>query len=271
MMETVRARMVGTVEELIASVITWTPKLLIGLLLVALVLIVSKVIERVLRAMLRRLRVDALLERVGIDQALRRVGLVQPVHELLPRITYYLLLFLFVRTGADSLGLTAISSAIGSFMAYLPNLIAAVLILLLGSVAAQIAGRTVTRAATESGIDFAASLGSLVSAVILFVLGIMAIGQLKVDTDVIRLVTACFLAGLGLAFGLSFGLGTRDITRNMIAGFYARKVFRSGEELEIRGERGILKSITPTQTLLERDQRIVAFSNAVFLDEIIKQ
>ena len=77
---------------------------------------------------------------------------------------------------------------------------------------------------------------------------------------------------MALAFGLSFGLGTREITRNLIAGFYARKIFRTGEELEILWERGVLRSITPTQTLLvNADNKLVAVSNASFLEGVVKQ
>lgn len=154
---------------------------------------------------------------------------------------------------------------------YVPNLVAAILILVLGSVAAQFAGRTVARAAADSGIDYAQSLGSLVSGLMLFVLGIMALGQLKIDTEIVRLVTVCLLAGIGLAFGLSFGLGTRDVTRNIVAGFYARKIFRVGQPVELRGRKGTLRSITPTQTILEAEDGILAVGNSVFLDELVGQ
>ncbi len=76
---------------------------------------------------------------------------------------------------------------------------------------------------------------------------------------------------MALGFGLSLGLGTREITRNILAGFYARKVFRIGEEMEIAGERGTLKAITPTQTLLERDNRTIAVANSVYLEDPVKQ
>ncbi len=134
----------------------------------------------------------------------------------------------------------------------------------------QFAGQTVTRAAEESGIEFARSLGGLVSGLILFIVGVMAIGQLRFDTDMVRIVTICTLSGLALAFGLSVGLGTRDITRNILAGFYARKIFNPGDTVEIRGERGVLKAITATQTLIEEDTRLVAVANTVFLDDTIR-
>ena len=99
----------------------------------------------------------------------------------------------------------------------------------------------------------------------------MAIAQLKIDTDIIRLVTAFGLAGMALAFGLSFGLGARDITRNILAGFYARKVLRIGDPLEVRGEHGTLKAITPTHALIEDGSKTVSIANGTFLDEVARQ
>jgi small-conductance mechanosensitive channel len=256
---------------LFESIVAWTPRVVVGIVLVLLALLVAKLIERLFRALLVRVKFDSALGKVGVDSALQRIGVRQQMTVLLPRIVYWLLLILFAKTAADSLGLLAVSGAIGAFVAYLPNVIAAVLILMLGSAAAQFAGRAVAEAAESSGIDFASSLGGVVSAVLLFVIGIMAIAQLKIDTDIVRLITTGLLAGMALAFGLSFGLGSRDVTRNIIAGFYARKTFLIGEEMEVAGERGTLTSITPTQTILERDGQRIAVANSVFLEQVVKQ
>jgi len=79
------------------------------------------------------------------------------------------------------------------------------------------------------------------------------------------------LAGVALGFGLSFGLGSKDVTRNILAGFYARQIFRVGERVEIEGVEGILKSITPTMTVLEKDGETVAVSNQKYFDGVVKQ
>jgi hypothetical protein len=269
--EQIREQFFMTYQGVVDSLISWTPRILLAMVLLISALVVAKVIERILRAVMSRLRFDALVEKVGIDQTIQRLGIRESLNFVIPRIIYYLLLFLFARTAADSMGLTAISGAIGAFMGYLPNLVAAVLILVLGSAAAQFAGRTVAQAAQNSGIDFASSLGAMVSGLLLFVLGIMAVSQLQIDTEIVRVVTTAILAGLALAFGLTFGLGSREVTRNILAGFYARKTFDIGREMEVRGERGELKGITPTQTLLQQGDRVVAVSNSVFLEEVVKQ
>lgn len=259
------------VRDLEQVVVEAIPRVIVGIVVAIALLGVAKLIERLLRALLTRLRFDALLEQAGVDKTLQRLGIRQSLNHVLPRLAYFLLLFLFARTAADAFGLVAISEAIAALFAFLPNVIAAILLVVVGTSVSQFAGRTVTQAAEDSGIEFAKPLGTLVSALILFIVGVMAIGQLRFDTDMVRIVTVCTLSGLALAFGLSVGLGTRDITRNILAGFYARKVFTPGDPIEIRGERGVLKGITATMTLIEQESGVVTVANTAFLDEAVRQ
>ncbi|HUU36520.1 MAG TPA: mechanosensitive ion channel domain-containing protein [Vicinamibacterales bacterium] len=102
---------------------------------------------------------------------------------------------------------------------------------------------------------------------VLFVAGIMALAQLAIDTEMIRIVTICALSGIALAFGLSLGLGSRDVTRSMIAGFYARKLLRPGDTVTVGEHTGTLVMITPTQTVIQVPaQPDLAVPNGVFLD-----
>ncbi len=258
------------VADLQHAAVTAAPRVIIGLAVIVALIVAAKVIERLLRAMLVRIRFDSLLEQAGVDKMLQRVGIRQSLNVALPRLAYFMLLLLFARTAADNFGLMAISDGIAAMFGYLPSVVAAVLLMVVGTSVSQFAGRTVAQSAEESGIEFAKPLGSLVSGLILFIVGVMAIGQLRFDTEMVRIVTVCTLSGLALAFGLSVGLGSRDITRNLLAGFYARKIFTAGDPVEIRGERGVLKAITPTQTIIEQTSGVVVVANTAFLDETIR-
>ena len=87
--------------------------MLTGIVVVVSLVIAARLVERLLRALLVRLRFDSLL--------------------VLPRLAYFLLLFLFARTAADAFGLTAISEAIASMFSYLPNVLAAVRVVVVGT------------------------------------------------------------------------------------------------------------------------------------------
>jgi small-conductance mechanosensitive channel len=265
------SELLAILSQLRSLAVEAAPKAVIGLVAAVALVLAAKLVERILRGALTRMRLDHLVAQAGMDQSLKRVGVTQPLAQVLPRLAYYLLLLLFARTAADAFGLRAISDAIASMFGYLPNLIAAALIVVVGSSVSQFVGNAITRSAEESGIEFGKSLGSVAAGLVLFIVIVMAIGQLRFDTEMVRIVTACILAGAALAFGLSIGMGSKDVTRHVLAGFYARKLFRPGDTLEIRGHRGTLRAITATQTLLEQDGHVVAIANSVFLDDTIRQ
>ncbi len=258
-------------RNLVSSIEDFVPRALTALIVILLGLLVAKLAEKTIRAAFRKFRIDAMLERVGVNAMLQKLGLRGSPGWLLSRTIYFLLIILFTQSVTQAVGLTTIAGAIGAFLSYLPKLAAAFLVLLLGMVVAQFMSRTVTQSAKDSGIEFAPLLGRLVSSLILFVVVIMAVSQLQIDTEIVRLVVLVLLSGLAIAIALSFGLGTRDVTRNLVAGFYARKLFHVGEEIEIGGERGVLNAITPIQTLVERKGQVVAIPNSVFLDQVVKQ
>jgi hypothetical protein len=266
-----KEKLVTAFSNLADSIIAAVPKIVMGIVLVIASIVAAEIIERVLRYTLTKVRFDSLLGRVGIDRALQRLGIRQQLTVLIPRIVYFLILLLLTKTAVDALGLVAISDAIGAFFSYLPNIVAALLLLILGGTVAQFAGQTISHAAETSGIEFASALGKLVSGLIVFVSAMMAIAQLRIDTEIIRIVTSLVLGGAALAFGLSFGMGTRDIVRNLAAGYYARKILNVGEPLEVAGVKGVLRAITPTHIVVESEGHESAVSNAAILDYSARQ
>ncbi|MCC7125315.1 MAG: mechanosensitive ion channel [Acidobacteria bacterium] len=263
-------QLVQIAQSLQQILIEAAPQVILGLVACVLLIALAKAAEWVLRAVLQRVKFDARLEQIGAQQTLHRLGIRQSMTAVLPRLAYFGLLLLFARTAADAFGLAAISDAIAALFAYLPNVVAAILLVVVGSQVSQFAGTAVRRAAEDAGIEFARTLGTVTSAFLLFIFGVMAFGQLKFDTDMVRIVTTCVLSGFALAFGLSIGLGTRDITRSVLAGFYARKVYEPGDPLEVRGQRGTLRAITSTQTIIEQETGIITVSNTVFLDDVVR-
>jgi len=266
-----RERLIQAFQDLADSTISAIPHVVVGVALLIVSLLVATLIERSLRYLLTKAAFDSLVGKVGIDRALQQLGIRQQLTLLLPRLVYFLVLLLLTKTAVDVLGLVAISDAIGAFFAYLPNLVAALLLLILGSAVGQVAGQTVAQSAETAGVEFAPALGRLVSGLILFVTAMMAIGQLRIDTEIVRIVTALVLGGASLAFGLSFGLGTRTIVRNVAAGFYARKLFAIGEPLEVAGHKGVLKSITATHVVLASEGQVTVVPNETFLNQAAKQ
>ena len=259
------------VTDLTEALTSLAPRVLTALVILVIGLLVAIFVRRSLRIGLAKVRFDVALDKIGIARIFKRIGIQKPPSAAIAQFAYFLIVILVVQTALEAVGLYRASAAIGVFFAYLPNILAAVIVLLLGNTVGQFAGRAVEQAAGDSGIDFAAVLGRMVTALVIFVVVVMAISQLDIDTLLVQRIAIVLLAGFALSFSLTFGLGTRDITRNMVAGFYAKRLFTPGDEIEVDGERGVLRAITPMQTVIEKDDGIVAIPNDVFLQDKVKR
>ncbi len=253
------------------SFAAFTPRALTALVVFLVGLLLAKIVARVIKTAFARLKIDDLLERVGLTEILQKLGLHESPGFLLSRLVFYLLLLLFTQSAADAVGLAAISGSITAFFGYLPHFVAAAIVLVIGMLIAQFAGGAVTRSARDSGIEFAPILGRIVSSLVVFLAGLMAVTQLRIDTEIIHSVVLIMLAGIALALALTFGLGTREITRNLVAGFYVRKLFQVGDKLEVNEVDGTLAGITPLHTMLEKDGQLISVPNSVFLDKSARQ
>lgn len=261
----------AVLDSLTSAAADFLPKFLTGLGVLLVGWIVAKLAAGAIRTAFDKFKINDLLQRLGLGDMLGKLGLQDTPGNLLAKLVYYLILALFLQSAAQAIGLLAVSDAITAFFSYLPNLLAALLVLMVGMLVAQFAGGAVTRSARDSGVEFAPVLGRIVSGLILFIIGLMAVTQLQIDTEVIRSVVLILLTGASLALALTFGLGSRDITRNLVAGYYARKIFRPGERIEIQGRHATLAGIAPVHALLDEDGHTTTVPNSVFLEEAVRQ
>lgn len=266
---TIQGAVLEVLQNLGHSAVEYAPRLISALALVIIGFIISRIVEVILGQLLFRAKLDTALQKAGLSDGLERIGIRDVSKRVLPRIVFWLAMLVFVQSAATMVGLASIAAGIDSLFAFLPNLFSAALILLVGNALAQFLSRAVTGYARDSGLAFARSLGSAISAFTLGVVVIIALGQLQVDTRILNILTIVIFSGLSLGFALTFGLGTRDTTRNLVAGFYARRVFGAGQRVEMAGASGVVRAIAATQTLLDGEGRSFAVPNSVFLEQVV--
>jgi len=268
---TIRGAVMQVLQQLGTGAVNFAPRLITALILALIGWLIARLLQLVLSQVLHRVGADGALERAGLMESFRRLGVRGPMRRVVPAMVFWLALLIFLQSAAEMVGLAQISAGITGFFAFLPNLFSALVIIVLGNAFGQFIGRAVTGYARESGVAFARSLGSAIAGFTLFVVAIVALGQLHVDTRILNILTIVIFSGAALAFGLTFGLGTRDTTRNLIAGFYARRLFGAGQRVEIAGQRGTLRAISAMQTLLDADGETIAVPNTTFLEQVVRR
>jgi len=186
----------GFVPRLIAAVIVFLVGWLIAVLL-------GKVAWHVVKV----LHVDNALTKVGFRQAWERGGFRLDTPKLFYELVKWFFIVVFLMAAANILNLDQVTEFLRTVVFYLPNVIVAVVILLIGILVAKFLEGLVRASVKAAGLVSANFLGALTKwAVFVFTL-LVALSQLKVADDIIRIVIVGFVASAALAVGLAFGLG----------------------------------------------------------------
>jgi small-conductance mechanosensitive channel len=245
------------------------PALVGGLLWLILGWIIARVVQAVVAGLLRRIGFDRVAERAGIRRWLVDAGLETSTSYLVARLTYWLILLLFVLAAAESLGLAGVVDTLEALIAYLPNVLAAVLILLLGSLVARVVGDAVGALTSQAGVTGGAAAGRVVNVVLLIFVVLLALGQLGIETTLLTTVTTVLITATALALALAFGLGSRDLARNIMAGMHAREAFAPGQEIRLGDHQGQLVDIGAVKTVIATEGALLSLPNARLVEEAV--
>jgi small-conductance mechanosensitive channel len=159
------------------------------------------------------------------------------------------IVFVVVFAALSLLGLEFLSASLNGVILFLPRVFIALALLVAGVVVGQVVRRQVERLTEQ--MDIPGPVGLLAEAIVLGVFAVTALAQLGIPTQVLLLLAAILLGAMALTFALAFGIGGRDMAREVSARRYVEGSFAVGEEVTVGGARGRIAAIEATGTVLE--------------------
>lgn len=224
-----------------------------------------RLFARGLRRLLTRIGVDALADRAGVHDALARARLERSLSVVVATAVRIALGIAVVLAALSVLGLEPLDQAINEAVLFVPNVLAALALVLAGTVLGSLARDWVERTAYQ--MDLRGPLAPAAQWFVIGVFAIIALGQLGVPTAILTVLAGIAAAGMALTAALAFGLGGRDLARQMSAGRYVGTAFRVGQEITIRGHRGQIVAIEGASTVLGTENgATVRIPNHLFLE-----
>jgi len=248
------------VAEFVPNLLGFFVILLIGYL-------VASIVAGIGRRGFQAIKLDAFSERIGVAAILRRANIKREPSAIGSRILFWLLMLTFLVSATESLGLTRVSMTIDAFVMYIPKVIGAAFILLVGLFIAQFIRDLITGAAEGMGSEFAVPLGSACYALLVIIIVTLAIGQLDLETELLNYVISIVLISVGAATAIGFGFGSRDVAANILAGNYVRELYKEGDKVTTNGQTGVINQVTAVKTELVLDNGdTVSISNREIVD-----
>lgn len=230
-------------------------------LVVALVLLaLGWLLAVLLRAL--AVRLVRAIERVMPGRAARsglpRLTAERHVSDVVGLIVFWAVLLFFIAAAADALGLPLLGATIGGLGLFVPRLLTAVLVIVVGLVLGNLARDAVRATAAAAGTTFAPAIGEFVRVAILIAATLIAVAELGVDITLVTAVLSVGLAAVLGGFALAFGVGARTAVSNIIGSHYARQTYEVGDRVRFGGVEGTIAAITATAVILNgREGRVV--------------
>lgn len=176
---------------------------------------------------LRRLNFKAMADAGGITEAVERTGRGLDPGGAMARLVFWLVMLVVILLASTALGLESINTMFGAMIAFLPTLVAAVVIVVLSVILGEFVRVVLLASAgTVAGVP---TLAKLVKATVVLIGAFMALMQLGVAPEIVTSAFVLILGAVALATGLAFGLGNKEL-----AGEITRRWYMEGQRRDRR-------------------------------------
>lgn len=205
----------STISDSLSTVVVFFPRFVSGLIILLVGIIIAAFLKQVVKEVFRILKIESLLAKYGVPESKGS----QNWSNILSEIVRWFVIILFLVPTVDIWGLGKFVEILNGLLLYLPNVFIAVMLLLVGFVVARLVYDLILASVHGLSKDAAKTVAMVGKWSVLIFVGLVALNQLGIASDLIRILFAGFIAMVALAGGLAFGLGGKDAAREVISKF----------------------------------------------------
>lgn len=203
-------------NDVISAIIKYLPNLLGAFVIVVVGVAAGYLLGKAVEKVAQLLRLDHLFERFGVKKTFHRVGLKLSIAKLLGWMTKWFVYVIAFLAVANALQLEAVSTFVNSLLLYIPNVIVAVLILIVGVLLAHFVAELVLGAAEGAKFKAANFIATVTRYSIVGFSILAALVQLQIATSLIETLFMGIIGSVALALGLAFGFGGQGVAREVL-------------------------------------------------------
>src|SRR5215212_4762523 len=238
--EAIRTALAGALALLLSGI----PRI-IGFLLILLIgWFIAGLLARAVAGLLRMIRFNDLAQRAGITDFVRQTGIRRDAADVLADIVMWFVRVITLIVAFDALGLPAVSQVLQQFLLWIPNLVVALVILVIAGLAATTVARLVRGTTAEAGFTNPDMLSNIARVAVWSFGIVIAVNQIGIAQTLVNTLFFGLVGALTLALGLAFGLGGRETAGEIVHSWYQRsqqaapKAARAAEVAQQELQRG---------------------------------
>ncbi len=207
-------------NQVMIGIIGFIPSLLGAVILFSLGLLLAGWLKTLTVKLINVTKLGGLVKNDAVREFLKNAQVTQKIEIIFGEIVRWLVIALFFIAGINILGLTSVSVFLNTIIMGIPTLVAALLILLVGVFIAGFLERLVKGSLGSKDPTFSRLVGKIVSYATLVIFILAALSQLGIARFFIETTYTGFIAALAIGLGISLGLGSKDLVKTLLEGWY---------------------------------------------------
>jgi hypothetical protein len=246
-----REALVDSFTQAWSQVIMLAPKMVAMVVVLVAGYVVARWIGSLIGVIAEKIGLQTAAEKSGLARSMHDVGIRRPVPAIVGGIVFWLLMSVFVMAAFSILGLESVSLAMKEVVNYIPKVLVATVVVVVGLLAATFVRGVVATSADRVGLSYAEYLAGGCYWVLSILTFIAAFNQLGIQFALLEKLILIGSAGLAAGFALAFGLGGRDVMAGILSGYYVRQRLQAGDTVNVAGFEGTVREVGPVATIIE--------------------
>lgn len=256
--------LINTFNTLINQFVDFVPRL-VGCIVILLVgYVVAKTVAIVVRNVLGKVGFDKIGDKLNEISIVKQLKTEIKLSEIVAKVLYYFILLVFLTAATETLGVNAITSMVLSLVNFIPQLIAAAIMLQIGIMVSDAIKGAVISVCRSFNIPSAKLIGNIVFIFFLVITFISALGQIGIETALLESSFNLIIGGVIVAFALGYGIASRDVMANMIASMYSRNKYREGQVVKLDDVKGTITQIDNVSVTIKSDETTIVIPLQLF-------
>ncbi len=209
------------ISQAFTNAAVYFPRLLAAVLILFFGTWAARIFRRMIRKVFVSFAGSDTVKKTPAEHFFDDAELGHKLEDVLGSVVYWLMMLVVLYVAVSVLGIASLSMLLEKIINYIPHILAAILILVVGVLFAGIAEGLVKNAFRAIDTGTARALGKLTGYVVVIISALAAVSELGIAREFILILFVGLIFMLSLGFGLAIGLGGQDLVRDVLKHWYA--------------------------------------------------
>ena len=244
-------------NDMLSSTLLVVPKIVTALVILVVGMIAAKVVRNIIKKVLVKAKVDKLGDNLNNIDVINKANMEIKLSTVFSKAIYYFIMLIVLILSSTALGMPEVTQLISDILIFIPNVLVALIILILGTLLADTIKNIVLTALKSLGVPSAKMIATVLFYFLFINVILIALKQAKVQTDFLAQNISIIIAGIAAAFAIGYGLASKDTMSNLLASFYSNNVFNVGDKVTIDGVTGTISNIDKSKLTIDTGASVV--------------